>query len=531
MAVAGDTSSGKSSVLERLTGISFPSGEGIVTRFATEVAMRPADVAQIRVTIIPGSNRSPSKARELRRFRRTLGSLSDYQDVHDQAAEAMGLSDGQTSLLRDVLRVEVRGPHCVPLTVIDLPGLIQATSATVTVDDMRASHQIVEEYLQNPRTIILAVVSALNDVLNQAITQKARDHDPDGSRTMGILTKVDAVSNVAQREKQWLDLAQNKNVVLQLGWHVLVNKIEEEPNASQERIDAQEVDFFEAYLYPGELDPETVGMPALRTRIAKVLHDGLISALPELQLQFESKLQSAQARLERLGSTRSDTKSQRLFVGNICSAFHMNATAAVAGNYSDPFFRVEGITCRKLRAEIERLNLDHAKSMRLYGASLRIDGSTNVDNVVPNPVKAEERKRTYAHWSSKGKTLNRMEAVEWVLRELESSRGSERPGSVNPQPVGHLFWQLSALWETLTKEHLRQVQTVCNKLMVSCFWTWLQQTLWRFARRFTAIASSPKWPKLRTMQMSALPTLLLTSGAILAPTTRHTSSSFKKLGT
>jgi GTPase SAR1 family protein len=56
LVVVGDQSSGKSSVLEGLTGLSFPIASDLCTRFATQIVLRraPAHEAQVKITIIPG---------------------------------------------------------------------------------------------------------------------------------------------------------------------------------------------------------------------------------------------------------------------------------------------------------------------------------------------------------------------------------------------------------------------------------------------------------------------------------------------
>ncbi|KAF2467968.1 uncharacterized protein BDR25DRAFT_180592, partial [Lindgomyces ingoldianus] len=56
LVVVGDQSSGKSSLLEGLTGLSFPVASELCTRFATQIVLRraPVEEAEVRITIIPG---------------------------------------------------------------------------------------------------------------------------------------------------------------------------------------------------------------------------------------------------------------------------------------------------------------------------------------------------------------------------------------------------------------------------------------------------------------------------------------------
>ena len=309
LVVAGDTSSGKSSVLMRITNIVFPSGEGVVTRFATEVAMRPADEHSIKVRILPHSNRKGDERARILRFKPEMHSFSDYPDIHARTTELMSAGCGSSAgLLRDVLRIEVAGPKNAPLTIIDLPGLIHATSATVTQADLELSHKLVEEYMAHPLTIILAVVSATNELENQAITQKARKVDPEGLRTMGIVTKPDAVAGQKKNEQGWMSVVQNKNISLMQGWHALVNKSEDDEDASLDDIQIAETEFFSDERF-AKLDSNTLGLENLLERLSCMVYEHVTAALPGIEQQMQHKLKAAKSGLEKLGAARADPQS------------------------------------------------------------------------------------------------------------------------------------------------------------------------------------------------------------------------------
>ena len=130
LVAAGDTSAGKSSVLERLTRLPFPSGEGVVTRSATEVVMRPGEVNSIMVSIVADKSRTAAEKTQLSRFNKSVTTEDQFKKVYRDAARLMGLHPGHNALISDRLRIDISGPKRSPLTVIDLPGLIQPTSAT-----------------------------------------------------------------------------------------------------------------------------------------------------------------------------------------------------------------------------------------------------------------------------------------------------------------------------------------------------------------------------------------------------------------
>jgi hypothetical protein len=76
----GDQSSGKSSLLEGLTGLSFPVASDLCTRHATQIVLRrtAAHESAVRVSIIPGPsniNDADEKAR-LEQFARCIKQTS-----------------------------------------------------------------------------------------------------------------------------------------------------------------------------------------------------------------------------------------------------------------------------------------------------------------------------------------------------------------------------------------------------------------------------------------------------------------------
>lgn len=69
LVAVGDQSSGKSSLLENLTGIPFPHGQELCTRYATQITHRRDDVERIDITIIPGRHASQEHKRRVGLFR------------------------------------------------------------------------------------------------------------------------------------------------------------------------------------------------------------------------------------------------------------------------------------------------------------------------------------------------------------------------------------------------------------------------------------------------------------------------------
>ncbi len=84
LVVVGDQSSGKSSLLEGLTNLSFPTASDLCTRHATQIILRrtPREDATVKVSIIPGPSSYGNEAYKLglEGFSRSLGINFDAQE-------------------------------------------------------------------------------------------------------------------------------------------------------------------------------------------------------------------------------------------------------------------------------------------------------------------------------------------------------------------------------------------------------------------------------------------------------------------
>jgi hypothetical protein len=160
----------------------------------------------------------------LQAFKPSTEDLALFHQIIDEAAKCMGIGVDGNTFAHDVLRIEINGPTQPNLTLVDLPGLFHSSSKSHSDHDKDSVFSLVGSYISRPRSIILAVVSAKNDLNNQAVLNYARKHDPDGARTLGIITKPDTLSKNSPSEQAYLEPARNTDVKFALGWHVLRNR-------------------------------------------------------------------------------------------------------------------------------------------------------------------------------------------------------------------------------------------------------------------------------------------------------------------
>lgn len=177
----------------------------------------------------------------------------------------------QRSFSNDVLKIEVAGPDQQHLSVIDVPGIFRKVTPGITSpEDIPNIKNMVQQYMENPRSVILAVISANVDIANQEILDMAERCDPDGQRTLGVLTKPDLIDRGA--EGSVLDLLLGTAHKLNLGWSMVKNPGQEDLNREDE-IDRHSVEraFFRTKAPWCTVDKDRVGTDSLRLRLVELL--------------------------------------------------------------------------------------------------------------------------------------------------------------------------------------------------------------------------------------------------------------------
>ena len=219
--VCGDQSSGKSSVLEAISGVCFPVKSSLSTRFPTELVLRKKSQTGVSVSIVPHQARTESERLALGSFHEHLKGFEGLPSLIENAKAAMGISIHGKAFSKDLLRVEVSGPDRPHLTIVDLSELIHSETKQQSVSNVELVQNVVQFYMKEPRNIILAMVSANNNYANQIVLKLARSADKKGNKTMSVITKPDNLLASSESEVMYVSLAENQNVEFRLEWHVL----------------------------------------------------------------------------------------------------------------------------------------------------------------------------------------------------------------------------------------------------------------------------------------------------------------------
>lgn len=459
--VCGDQSSGKSSVLEAISSVSFPIKSNLCTRFPTELILRRALHRSARVSIVPHEERSESEQRALRGFAQEELELSDLPDLIEKAKSAMGISPHGKAFAKDILRVEVTGPDRPHLTMVDLPGLIHSETKNQSASDVQLIQDVVQGYMKQSRCIILAVVSAKNDFANQIVLKLARTADPAGNRTLGVITKPDTLTVGSASESLYLALARNQEVEFRLGWHVVKNMDSEKGAWTHPERDAEEDKFFRGGIW-SEIPPSSLGVVTFRDRLSKVLLGQVITELPSLLSEIDKKLMLCEKQLNGLGDPRGSSFDQRHYLFQLAESFQDLVKSSISGNYLNPFFKPAKTKVgyeQRIRAVVQNLNEDFASNLSKLGHRWNI---VDDDNSHEPPFSAAEVGRCPLGTVTDVKRSNFISYVEYLQKR---TRGRELPGTFDPMLVADLFLEQSGNWEAIARGHIDSVWNAASRFL------------------------------------------------------------------
>ncbi|KAJ5666900.1 dynamin [Penicillium macrosclerotiorum] len=443
--VCGDQSTGKSSVLEGITGVPFPRKDGLCTRFATEIILRhePDSEYSIIASIIPHASQDEAAVARLQNYTRRLSGYEELADVIEEVSKEL-----------DMLRIEVTGPTGLHLTIVDLPGLIEGSEDEHAV---QLVGNLVNKYLKELRTIILAVLPAGSDVETQPIIRRARSFDRNGERTVGIITKPDLINRGT--EDRIAALMQNRGPVkIDLDFFLLKNPSPEQlaRGISAEERHTEEEEYFKSAEWKNQgLDPSRIGARSLRSYCENLLERHLERELPKVRDEITKLVQDFRRELAFLGEERSTATSQRLCLAKLSSEFYQIVHNASYGHYYDygtHFFDANSKkrAHHRLRALVHELNSDFADYMRGSSHKRQIEGDQS-------EVLSDDDFENHFHKLPPPVEVSLEEFNQWIMTGYKSTRGLELPSSYNHNLLSHLFHEQASRWPKIADTHVRHI--------------------------------------------------------------------------
>ncbi|CAN0846585.1 Dynamin-related protein 3A [Linum grandiflorum] len=312
VAVVGSQSSGKSSVLEALVGRDFlPRGNEICTR-------RPL-VLQLVQTKRKGDGSEEEWGEFLHRPDKRYYDFSEIRREIEavtakEAGDNKGVSDKQ-------IRLKIFSPTVLDITLVDLPGITKVPVGDQPTDIEAKIRTMIMSYIKKPSCLILAVTAANADLANSDALQIAGIADPDGYRTIGIITKLD----IMDRGTDARNLLLGKVIPLRLGYIGVVNRCQEDINLNRTIKDAlaAEEKFFRSHPVYNSL-ADRCGIPQLAKKLNHILVQHIKGILPVLKSRISDTLVSVAKEHASYGEI---TESKVLNIVRLLLSFSIYVTA------------------------------------------------------------------------------------------------------------------------------------------------------------------------------------------------------------
>lgn len=329
VAVVGSQSSGKSSVIEALVGRDFlPRGPDIVTR-------RP-----LVLQLIQTKPNDDGSIEEYGEFLHLPGQkFYDFAQIRKEIqAETDREAGANRGISEKTIRLKIYSPNVLDITLIDLPGMTRVPVGDQPSDIEARIRTMIMKYIRHPSCIILAVTPANSDLANSDALQIAGNADPDGKRTIGVITKLDIMDRGTDARNMLL----GKIIPLQLGYVGVVNRSQEDImlNRSIKDALAAEERFFRSH--PAYINlADRCGIPQLAKKLNQILVQHIRQCLPGLKSRISSQLVSVTKEYASYGQIPESRAGQGTLLLNILSKYSEAFSSLVEG-------KSEGISTSEL---------------------------------------------------------------------------------------------------------------------------------------------------------------------------------------
>ncbi|XP_067115147.1 dynamin-2-like isoform X1 [Osmerus mordax] len=292
IAVVGGQSAGKSSVLENFVGRDFlPRGSGIVTR---------------RPLILQLVNNQAEYAEFLHCKSRKF---VDFEEVRQEIeAETDRLTGSNKGISAVPINLRVFSPNVLNLTLIDLPGMTKVAVGDQPVDIEQQIREMLMQFITKESCLILAVTPANTDLANSDALKIAKEVDPQGLRTIGVITKLDLMDEGTDAR----DILENKLLPLRRGYIGVVNRSQKDIDGRKDikAALAAERKFFLSH--PGYRHlAERMGTPHLQKTLNQQLTNHIRDTLPGLRSKLQSQMLSLEKEVEEYKNFRPDDPTRK----------------------------------------------------------------------------------------------------------------------------------------------------------------------------------------------------------------------------
>ncbi|CAG5112235.1 Oidioi.mRNA.OKI2018_I69.chr2.g6474.t1.cds [Oikopleura dioica] len=272
IAVVGGQSSGKSSVLENFVGRDFlPRGTGIVTR---------------RPLVLQLVNNSGGEWGEF--LHKKGQKFYQFDQIRAEIEQETDRTTGHNKGISPIpINLRVFSPRVLNLTLVDLPGMTKVAVGDQPPDIERQIREMIMQFITKESCLILAVSPANQDLANSDALKIAKEVDPEGMRTIGVLTKLDLMDQGTDAK----DILENKLLPLRRGYVGVVNRSQRDIETRRNIQDAIQAErkFFLSHPRYRHMESR-MGTPYLQKVLNQQLTNHIRESLPKVRSRLAKQM-------------------------------------------------------------------------------------------------------------------------------------------------------------------------------------------------------------------------------------------------
>ena len=282
----GTQSSGKSSVLESIVGLDFlPRGDGVVTRRPLELRLCHINHGEPWAIFeeIKGE-----KFTDFNKVRETIESLTDKVCV------------GEKNIVDQPIVLNVYSQTCPDLTLVDLPGVTRVPVGKQPKNIEEITKNMAKRYVSDSLTIILCVIAANSDIATSDGLKLAKEIDTGGTRTIGVLTKLDIMDEGTNARKALM----NEEIPLKLGYVGVKNRSKQDlvNKLPMSEMVKKEKEFFRSHPVYKNMPQGYLGTDVLIQKLTKIYFKIIRENLPRIIKAINERMKTAEEELSSLGN-------------------------------------------------------------------------------------------------------------------------------------------------------------------------------------------------------------------------------------
>ena len=281
----GTQSSGKSSVLESIVGLDFlPRGDGVVTRRPLELRLCHINHGDPWAIF---EERKGVKFTDFVKVRETIEALTDE------------VCKTNKNIIDKPIVLNVYSQTCPDLTLVDLPGVTRVPIGDQPKNIEEITKNMARRYVDDPLTIILCVIAANSDIATSDGLMLAKEIDVNGTRTLGVLTKLDIMDAGTDARK----VLMNEEIPLKLGYVGVKNRSKQDLNnkISMAETARKEKEFFKSHPAYKNLPAGHLGTDVLINKLTKIYFRIIRENLPRIVKAINERVKTAEEELAGLG--------------------------------------------------------------------------------------------------------------------------------------------------------------------------------------------------------------------------------------